>query len=49
MGLERATEKLDKYFARLEKGKVQKIKPAHVAKVKQKLEAKAQLLQDEIS
>jgi molecular chaperone GrpE (heat shock protein) len=49
MGLESATEKLDKYFKRLEKGKAQKIKPNHVEKVKQKLEAKAQLLQADIA
>lgn len=48
MGLESTTEKLDKYFRRLEKGKVQKIKPDHVEKVIGKLEAKAVLLQSEI-
>ncbi|MDQ2090939.1 hypothetical protein [Marimonas arenosa] len=49
MGLESAVEKLDKYFKRLEKGKAQKIKPSHVEKVIGKLEAKAALLQTEIS
>ncbi len=49
MGLESAVEKLDKYFKRLEAGKAQKIKPAHVEKVIQKLEAKAQLLRAELA
>ncbi len=49
MGLESATEKLDKYFKRLDKGKAQKIKPDHVEKVVRKLEAKAQLLEAEIA
>lgn len=49
MGLESAIEKLDKYFKRLEKGKVQKIKPSHVDRVIQKLEAKVQLVQAELA
>ena len=48
MGLESVIEKLDKYYGRLEKGKAQKIKPAHVEKVLRKLEAKAQLLETEL-
>ena len=49
MGLERAVEKLDKYFKRLEKGKAQKIKPSHIEKVIRKLEAKAGLLRAELA
>lgn len=49
MGLESATEKLDKYFKRLEKGKTQKIKPRHVEKTMRKLEAKSVLLQKELA
>lgn len=49
MGLESATEKLDKYLKRLEKGKAQKIKPDHVEKVARKLKAKADALQAEIA
>lgn len=49
MELESAIEKLDKYFKRLGKGKAQKIKPAHVAKVVRKLAAKEKLLVDELS
>lgn len=45
MGLEGSVEKLDKYYARLEKGKARKIKPDHVEKVIGKLHAKeAELL-----
>lgn len=49
MGLESATEKLDKYFRRLEKGKAQKIKPDHVEKILRKLDAKAASLRAEIA
>ena len=49
MGLEKAVEKLDKYFKRLEMGKAQKIKPDHIKKVIFKLEAKAQLLRTELA
>lgn len=49
MALESMIEKLDKYYARLEKGKTQKIKPDHVSKVVKKLEAKAEKLQAEIA
>lgn len=47
MGLEQSTEKLDKYYKRLETGKAEKIKPEHVRKVIGKLKAKeAKLLAD---
>lgn len=49
MGLERTTEKLDKYFDRLENGKAAKIKPSHVEKVIAKLKAKQEQLQDELA
>ncbi|PYG31925.1 hypothetical protein [Pelagimonas varians] len=49
MGLERATEKLDKYYSRLESGKAAKIKPSHVMKVIAKLQAKQALLQEELA
>lgn len=49
MGLDNTIEKLDKYFKRLENGRVQKIKPSHVDKVIDKLEAKAELLLVELS
>lgn len=49
MGLESVIEKLDKYFKRFDKGKAQKIKPAHVEKVIDKLEAKADLLRAELA
>lgn len=49
MGLESATEKLDKYFKRLGKGKAKKIKPRHVEKTMRKLEAKATLLRAELA
>jgi hypothetical protein len=49
MGLESAVEKLDKYFKRLDKGKVQKIKPQSIEKVIRKLEAKAVLLRSEFA
>lgn len=48
MGLERATEKLDKYFKRLQTGKAQKIKPSHVEKIVGKLQAKADALQADL-
>ena len=48
MGLEKTTEKLDKYFNRLENGKATKIKPAHVEKAISKLHAKRQLLMEEL-
>lgn len=40
MDLESSVEKLDKYYARLDKGKVRKIKPDHVEKVIGKLKTK---------
>jgi len=49
MELERAIEKLDKYFKRFDNGKAQKIEPAHVEKVIRKLETKAELLRAEIA
>lgn len=49
MGLERITEKLDKYFSRLESGSAAKIKPSHVEKVIAKLHAKQEQLQDELA
>ena len=49
MGLEHAIEKLDKYYTRLSKGKAQKIKPDHLAKVARKLQAKEDLLQSELA
>lgn len=48
MGLETSIEKLDKYYDRLEKGKVQKIKPDHVRKVTKKLKAKEKILLTDI-
>ncbi|WP_191285688.1 hypothetical protein [Aliiroseovarius zhejiangensis] len=48
MGLESTTEKLDSYFARLEQGKAQKIKPTHVEKIMQKLESKAAALRSDL-
>ncbi|MCB1348039.1 MAG: hypothetical protein R3D80_13345 [Paracoccaceae bacterium] len=44
MGLEKSTEKLDKYYKRLKKGDAQKIKPEHVEKVIGKLQAKEKSL-----
>lgn len=48
MGIESSIEKLDKYYKRLGKGKAEKIKPSHVEKVIQKLQAKEKLLLEEI-
>lgn len=47
MGLRRITEKLDEYFVRLESGTAARIKPAHVATVIAKLEAKQDQLKSE--
>ncbi|TRD22994.1 hypothetical protein [Palleronia caenipelagi] len=49
MGIESTIEKLDKYSERLKKGKVSKIKPSHVDKMIRKLEAKEQLLLEELA
>mgnify|MGYP000049766367 CR=1 FL=1 len=49
MGLGKSIEKLDDYFARLKKGKVQKIKPSHVEKVIGKLKAKEKSLQADLA
>jgi DNA-binding MarR family transcriptional regulator len=48
MGLGKCVEKLAKYYARLDAGKARKIKPSHVQKVIDKLEAYERGLQDEI-
>ncbi|MCR9139300.1 MAG: hypothetical protein NXI27_25095 [Alphaproteobacteria bacterium] len=48
MALAKSMEKLKKYFARLEAGKVKKIKPSHVEKVIVKLAAKERSLLEEI-
>ncbi|MEB8389099.1 hypothetical protein OO012_17865 [Rhodobacteraceae bacterium KMM 6894] len=48
MGLSKSTEKLSKYYARLNAGKVKKIKPSHVQKVIDKLEAHERALLEEI-
>lgn len=48
MDVERSTEKLDKYYKRLNEGKAKKIKPSHVEKVIRKLQAKEKLLLEEI-
>jgi hypothetical protein len=48
MGIAHSTEKLDKYFTRLDKGKSQNIKPAHVEKVIQKLRNRETMLLAEI-
>ena len=48
MELQSSTEKLDKYYKRLAKGKTQKIKPAHVEKVMGKLQKKEVALRAEI-
>jgi len=47
MTLSKHVEKLDKYYARLENGKAQEIKPAHVYKVISKLKAKESALTEE--
>ncbi|MCV2882978.1 hypothetical protein [Actibacterium sp. XHP0104] len=49
MGLENTIDKLDKYFKRLDKGKAQKIKPAHVDELLRKLETKAAKLEAELA
>lgn len=49
MGLESTVEKLDKYYDRLKKGKAKKIKPTHVSKVINKLEAKEALLLSDLA
>lgn len=49
MGLNKISEKLDNYYARLDDGKAAKIKPAHVEKVIDKLRAKQVLLRQDIS
>lgn len=48
MQLTTSIEKLDKYFKRLENGKAQKIKAAHVEKVIGKMEKKEEALRAEI-
>ncbi len=49
MELEKSVEKLDKYFGRLEKGKARKIKPTHVEKIIRKLNARMEILLDEVA
>jgi hypothetical protein len=48
MSLSKNLEKLAKYYERLEAGKVKKIKPSHVQKVIDKLEARERDLQEEL-
>ena len=49
MGLKKLAEKVDDYNARLESGKVSKIKPSHVEKVLEKLRKKTAELEAEIA
>jgi len=49
MPLTKTIEKLKKYYRRLEAGKTEKIKPAHVQKVINKLTAKEASLSDDIA
>ena len=49
MELSKSIKKLDKYYGRLKKGKVQKIKPNHVEKVINKLRVKEQIIKDELA
>ncbi len=47
MKLEKSSEKLDKYYGRLKKGKAREIKPSHVEKIIRKLkDKKLSLLED---
>ena len=48
MGLSKSVEKLSKYFERLEVGQATQIKPSHVQKVIDKLEAHDRSLQEEM-
>ena len=48
MGIEKISEKLEKYVGRLEKGKTSKIKPSHVEKAIAKLQVKQRLLTEEL-
>lgn len=48
MGLKKSTAKLDDYFERLEQNKAAKIKPEHVEKVLEKLQAKERDLLDDL-
>lgn len=49
MGLGKSIEKLDAYYDRLQQGKVEKIKPAHVEKVIAKLQSKEKALKSDLS
>ncbi len=49
MELLKSIKKLDKYYGRLKKGNVQKIKPNHVEKVINKLRVKEQIIKDELA
>lgn len=48
MGLSKSLEKLSKYYERLNAGKAKQIKPSHVQKVIDKLEARERSLRDEM-
>ncbi len=48
MALAKSIEKLKKYYARLEAGKVKKIKPSHVERVMEKLTVRERSLLEEI-
>ncbi|WP_420410782.1 hypothetical protein [Roseibium sp.] len=49
MGLGKSIEKLDDYYGRLERGKVEKIKSAHVEKVIAKLHSKEKALKSDLA
>ncbi len=48
MALAKSIEKLKKYYARLEAGKVKKIKPSHVERVMEKLSLRERKLLEEL-
>ncbi len=48
MAVSKSLEKLAKYYARLEAGEAKKIKPSHVQKVIDKLEARGRDLLEEL-
>lgn len=49
MAMRKVVDRLKEYFARLDAGKVQKIKPRHIKQVIEKLEAKKVDLANEIA
>ena len=49
MGFDKQIDKLNDYFARLDAGKVEKIKTDHVEKVIHKLQAKKAELEEELA